>query len=416
VRRFLSFISIIILAATLSCSKQSDPSSLAFVSLTVGGVALGVVTQPNIPSNATIVACMNSDINPASVNSNSIKLVRRFDTVNVDLTITVAGSTISIVPKTNLGNGIYYDLTFSNIIATDGTSMIYIWRAFSTIGAFGPPGLVAYWNFNGNTYDQQGNYTVNSVTDLNYAPSFRRSLGQCAAFNGTSTLIEVSNGDKLVNTSDFSVSFWVKANSLYQLDSLGKRKGQMVFGVGDAKGFEFEIASDYSSCKLVSSFALPDGTTISEELAFAGDGKTWSNGGLPGWTYCMDLSPYGGFEAMVKDQWVFVCCTYKSATKISTMYLNGLRMKEQDFNKWPAGDPARNITGMKYGGTAPARENLLAVGFFHSAMSTEFSGTSWGNYYSPYANHFRGWLDELRVFQTALTTSEVVEMYYQTMP
>ncbi|MEI6889564.1 MAG: LamG-like jellyroll fold domain-containing protein [Bacteroidales bacterium] len=414
--RFFSFISILLLLLTLSCSKQSDPVTLDFNSLVAGGVGLGFVSPSTVPPTATIVATMSSAVNPASATTNNIKLLRSYDTTYVDLAITVSGSTITIVPKTDLGNGIYYELTFTLLLGTDGTSMTYLWRSFTTIGSFGPPGLIAYWNFNGNTYDMQGHYTVSSVTDLNYAISFRKSLGQCAAFNGTSTMVQVSNGDQLVNTKDFSVSFWVRANSLYQIDSTGKPKAQLVLGVGDYKGFEFEIASDYSSCKLVASYALPDGSTISEDLSFGGDGKTGTNGGFPGWTYCADLRATGGVLALLKDSWAFISCTYNSNTRIGTLYIDGVMMKQQDFNKWPAGDPATTITGLKYGGSAPLQENLFAMGFFHSALSTAYSNTSWGNYFSPYSNHFRGWLDEVRIFNSAIKSSDVLEMYILTMP
>jgi len=416
VQRFISFTTCLLILGILGCSKKSETPTLTFNSLSAGGVGLGIASPVNVPSNAVIVALMSSNIDPGSATPGSIQLMRQFDSTNVDMTITVSGSTITITPKADLGNGIYYILTFTNIRSTDGIIMTYLWRAFTTIGSFSPPGLVAYWNFNGNTYDQQGNYAVSSMNDFNYAISFRKSLGECAAFNGTSAILQISDGDKLVTTTDFSVSFWVKANSQYQIDSLGKPKGQFVLGVGDYKGFEFEIAPDYSSCKLVASYALPDGTTISEDLSFAGDGKTASNGGLPGWTYCTDLTSSGGVAALVRDKWVFITCTYASATKVGTLYLNGVKMKEQDFNQWPVGDPARNITGLKYGGSYPQQENIFAMGFFHSAGSSAFSGTSWGNYFSPFANHFRGWLDEVRIFHRAIEAVEVTQMYTLTKP
>jgi len=416
VSRSFSFIGFIFLLGALSCTKTTDAPVLFFNSLTAGGVGIGIVSPVNVPANATIVASMSAPIDPSSATSSSILLMRNFDSTYVDLTVSVSGSTITIVPKLELGNGTYYILTFTNIRATDGTTLTYIWRAFTTIGSFGPAGLVAYWNFEGNTYDQQGTYNVSSVTDLNYAKSFKGIMGQCAAFNGTSTLIQVLNGDQLVSTNDFSLTFWAKANSQYQIDSLGKPKAQMVLGVGDYKGFEFEIAPDYSSCDLVASYALPDGTTVSEDLSFAGDGKTEYNGGQPGWTYCADLTPTGGVAALLKDKWAFISCSYNSATKLGTLYINGFMMKQQDFNQWPSGDPARNITGLKYGGSAPQQENIFAMGFFHSAGSTAYSATSWGNYYSPYANHFRGWLDEVKIFHSTISSVEVEQMYIITRP
>jgi len=416
VLRISSLISFIVLLGVLGCSKSGDTPTLYFNSLTAGGVGLGIVSPTTVPPKATIIGVLSSNIDPASATTSSILLLRLFDSTYIDLSVTVSGNTITMVPKNDLGSGIYYSLTFTGLRSTDGLQLTYLWRAFTTTGTFGPPGVVSYWNFENNTYDLQGNYTVSSVNDLNYQISSRKTLGQCAVFNGTSTVIQVPNGDNLVNTNDFSLSFWVKANSQYQIDSSGDAKGQFVLGVGDYKGFEFEIAPDYSSCKLVGSYALPDGTTVSQELSFAGDGKTGANGGLPGWTYCANLTTTGGVAGLLKDKWAFITCTYNSTYKTGTLYLNGVLMKQQDFNKWPAGDPARTITGMKYGGSAPLQENVLAIGFFHSAGSTAYSGTSWGKFYSPFANHFRGCLDEIKIFNSSLTSVEVEQMYTLTKP
>lgn len=352
---------------------------------------------------------------PASASPSNILLMRSFDSSYVSLNITVKDSIITLVPLTSLGNGTSYLLSFTNLTSTSGATLAYSAKLFTTIGNFAPPGLLAYWNFEGNYYDQAGTFNGNASVDLNYNLSFNPLLGQCSAFNGTSTMVEIPNGDKLMSTPDFSIAFWVKANSLYHLDSLGQPKGQFVLGMGDSRGFEFEIASDYSSCKLSASYGLPDNTTVSEDLYFAGDGKTSANGGLPGWTYCANLTFSGGVAGLLKDKWAFITCTYDHSSKLGTMYINGVKMKQQDFNLWPAGDPARNITGMKYGGSFPQQENILALGFFHSRNSMDYSGTSWGNYYSPWANHFRGWLDELRIFTSPLAAGDVLHMYNVTV-
>jgi hypothetical protein len=374
-----------------------------------------VAAPVTIPTNATIIASMSMLIAPASANASNILLMRSYDSSYVSLNITVKDSIITLVPLTSLGNGISYLLSFTGLTATTGATLDYSAKTFTTIGNYAPSGLLAYWNFEGNIYDQAGTFNGNAAVDLNYNLSFNPLLGECLAFNGTSTIVEIPNGDQLMNTADFSLAFWVKANSLYHLDSLGQPKAQFVLGMGDSRGFEFEIAPDYSSCKLSASYGLPDNTTISEDLYFAGDGKTSANGGLPGWTYCANLTFSGGVAGLLKDKWAFITCTYDHSTKIGTIYINGVKMKQQDFNLWPAGDPARNIAGMKYGGTFPQQENILALGFFHSRNSIDYSGTSWGNYYSPWANHFRGWLDELRIFTSPLAAKDVLHMYNVTV-
>ena len=416
VQRIFFYSGFFVLLFIFSCSKQSDPPTLDFNSLSAGGVGLSLVSPTNVPSNAKIVASLTSNIDPASVNANTIKLFRVFDSSYVDMNYVVFGNTITAIPKADLGSGISYQLTFLNIRSTDGLVMTYLWRAFTTAGSFGPPGQVAYWNFNGNIYDQLGNYNASTMTDVNYANSFRRSLGQCVAFNGTSAIIEILNADQLLNTNDFSISFWVKANPYHQLDSAGNPKGHLILGLGDYKGFEFSIGEDYTFCEMGASYALPDSTAITELLTFAGDGKTQNNGGEPGWIFCKDLTLTGGLQALVEDKWAFICFTYSGSTRIGTLYINSLIMKQQDFNQWPVGDPARNITGMKYAGTLPLQEPDFAMGFNHSAGSQAYSGTSWGNYNSPFADHFRGWLDELRIFHTELSMEDINEMYQQTKP
>ena len=417
--RNFSFLSLIVVIVFLSssCKKDSSPTTLYFNSLTAGGISLTPTVAPvNIPANATIIASMSMLIAPWSASPTTILLMRSYDSTYVTLNITVKDSIITIVPAISLGNGISYVLTFTGLTSTTGAPLAYYAKTFTTIGNFAPPGLVAYWNFEGNIYDQAGTYNGNAAIDLNYTLSFTPSLGQCLAFNGTSTIVEIPNGDQLLNTSDFSITFWVKANSVYHLDSLGRPKGQFVLGVGDSRGFEFEIAPDYSSCKFSASYGMPDNSTISEDLYFAGDGRTAANGGLPGWTYCADLTYSGGVAALLQNKWAFITCTYDHSTKLGTMYINGVKMKQQDFNLWPAGDLARNIVGMKYGGIFPSQENILALGFFHSRNSMDYSGSGWGNYYSPWANHFRGWLDELRIFTSALSAGDVLQMYNVTKP
>jgi len=60
------------------------------------------------------------------------------------------------------------------------------------------------------------------------------------------------------------------------------------------------------------------------------------------------------------------------------MYINGLIMKSQDFNLWPAGDPKTGIKGLNM-----AELNLMficsALGFIFSRNSTMWNDQSWAN-------------------------------------
>ena len=93
------------------------------------------------------------------------------------------------------------------------------------------------------------------------------------------------------------------------------------------------------------------------------------------------------------------------------MYINGERVKEQDFDLWPDGDKKRAVTGLKYNGTAPEVVNELAFGFIQSRAGTLWDAEPWGGYAQPGANHFKGMLDDIIIYQQVLTAEEILLMY-----
>jgi hypothetical protein len=304
-------------------------------------------------------------------------------------------------------------LKINGIKSTNDQSIVNLTRTFTTLGSYAPTGAIAYWSFENSANDQVGTYNpkTDGVIDIAYAPSFNTVAGQCAVFNGTTSIIEIPNGDQLSNTADFTISFWVKTKSEGHVNAEGNPKGHFVIGLGAFYGFQFEIPGDYGSCKLAGQYELADGTTAGEDLWFPGDGKTGANGGWQGWTFCKDLTSSGGVAGLMKDKWAFVVCTYNGASKIGTMYINGEKMKAQDFNLWPDGDPKKGVKGLKYGGKTPDVVNELAFGFIQSRAGTMWATEPWGGYNFPTANHFGGWLDEVRVYHKTLSETEISTMY-----
>jgi len=76
--------------------------------------------------------------------------------------------------------------------------------------------MVAYWSFDGNANDQTGNYNAPTagIIGITYVTGRNAASGQAASFNGTTSLIEIPNGDVLENSADFSLSFWMKMTPL----------------------------------------------------------------------------------------------------------------------------------------------------------------------------------------------------------
>ena len=396
------------LFAVILAGCKKEPTEFTLSAMVAGDIDLNGATSPNtVPVKPAIVATFNTDVDGATAIAANVALVQDYDKAEMAVTVTSSGKTVTVTPTEDLGNGALYKLTLkAGLKSTGGLALTEVSRTFTTLGTFVPKGVIAHWNFEGNANDQVGAYDppASGIVNVSYTASRNTAAGNAATFDGTTSIIEVPNGDQLMNSPDFTLSFWVKANS-------SSAKGQFVMGLAAFYGFQFEITGDYSWCKLAARYDVGNNTTASEDLWFPGDGKTKDNGGWQGWTFCKDLTGAGGVAALLKDKWANVVCTYEAATKQGTMYINGEKMKVFDFDEWPDGDPKRGVTGMKYGGTAPETVNELAFGFIQSRAGTLWDGETWGGYDFPEANHFKGQLDDVRIFHKAITPTEVLLMY-----
>lgn len=395
----LLFVAVLLIGVT-NCKKSNPTFELS--SLVAGTVNLNAATAPtDVPPDATIEADFNLDVDAATVNNTVITLVRLYDTTTISMTITVTGKKITMVPGENLGNGSQYTLSFlTGIKATDGQMLTAFDRSFTTVGQFVPSGVVAYWNFENNANDQVGTYspTADGIIDMTYEASHTTAAGQAASFNGTTSLIEIPNGDIIMDTHDFSLTFWVKAVSA------NKTNDQFVMGLAGWFGFQFQIMAAYDQCKLAAQYDEGGGLSASEDLWFPADG----NLGWQGWTFCRDLTNQGGLAFLVKDKWANIACVYNSTTKVGTMYINGVIEKSQDFNLWPDGDPKRGVVGLKYAGNAG--NNHFVFGFIQDKTDPTIPD-AWAQYSDPTNGHFQGMLDDVRIFHKALSANEVQKMY-----
>ena len=400
----IMILAVVLLAGMNSCKK--DPVALTLSTLVAGTIDLnGAVAPTTVPVNPTIVATFSTDVDAATANNTSITMLRDYDNAAIPLTVTVAGNAVTIVPGEALANGALFKLSFAATIkSTDGEVLTALNRTFTTTGTFAPSGQIAWWPFEGDAKDKVGTYNASAEVGITYTASHSTAAGQAATFNGTTSIIEIPNGDKLMNPN-FTMSFWVKA--------VTQDKGHFVIGLGAFYGMQFEIAGDFTNCKLAAAYSYTGGgdTAIFTDNWWNGDGKNKDNGGWQGWTVNKDMTTTGGIPSLLKDKWAHVVCTYNATTKVGTIYMNGEKMKAQDFNLWPATDKWVKASGMKYGGKMPDVKNELAFGFIQSRAGTMWAGEGWGGYTFPGANHFKGQLDDIRIFNKALTDAEVDLMY-----
>ena len=402
-----TIVSILILAFMIglsSCKEDSEASTIKLESLKAGDIDLNALfSANNVPANPTIEAGFPLEVDPLTVTSENVKLVRDYDATEVEVTYAVNGKTITLVPKENLASGAMHKVIFgTGLKFTDGSDMtVEVLRTFSTDGFFAPSGMVAYWNYDDNANDNVGTFNPSAEIDMTYVPSRKTSAGKAASFNGTTSIIEIPNGDQLINTHDFTLSFWIKATTAGH--------GHFVMGLGAFFGFQFELDAAFKWFKMPVQFEYADGTTgTGGDLTFNGDGKTKDNGGYMGTIFSKQDA---AIDASLKDKWAHVVYIYNSTTKQRMFFLNGEPVIKQDHNLWPATDKQRTVVGIKYAGKEPDVYNDLALGFIQSRRGMMWANEPWGGYTKPGANHFKGELDDIRVFNKAISDAEVRLIY-----
>lgn len=396
-------------------SPENEHEPFVAETISADGITIPQYDSSTVISvNPVFEVSFNYDVDPATVVPSNFLLLQDYDKKAMAVDVHLNGNKIGILPSGKLCSGALYKLSISSGIKTIGGMPLHPATClFTTAGTFVPLGTVAYWNFENNALDQGGIYNPapGGMVDITYTPSRKSSAGKAATFDGDRSIIEIENAEDLINTRDFTLCFWVRTNSTCHWDANGNPSGYFVMGLGSFYGFQFEISSDFGSCNFVGSYETVTGQTSGIDLKYYGDGKTRNNGGWQGCTFCRDLHDRGGVAALLKDKWAHIVCIYTSETKVGGLFINGSKMMEQDFNLWNARDTPRNITGLKYSGQEPFVKDELAFGFLHSRSGTLMDDEPRYSYNFSTSDHFKGQLDDVRIFHEALTENEIRLMY-----
>lgn len=408
-----------------SCTKEVEPEILSVVSIEAVGTSFedgsavtkdlnGVSSASGVALNSTITITFGRDVDATTINTGNFSLA----TEDGDVAVNVSGSgaVVTVDPSEDLERGTTYKLSLGSILAADGGTFSPSDRTFITEGrrAVVVPkaeNMIAYWSFDGTTDDATGTYNPSNIVDIDFGADRFGQGNSTATFDGDKSIIEIPNGDMLVDANDFTLAFWLKTNSNNHIDENGNPSSYFVMGLGAFFGFQFEIPSNFGSCKLAMSYELEDGSSTGEDLWFNGSGEDKDNGGWQGWDFVADLTQSGGVEGLLKDKWAHVVCTYNAAEKQGRMYINGNLMKSQDFDLWPAGDAKQSVKGVTYRGTPADVEPILALGFIKSINSPMWADTPWGDYAKPTSNHFKGDLDDIRIFSAPFSADDAKALY-----
>lgn len=405
-------LSVILMMTVLfqACSTDSGPEDLNIDSMTVGGEDLNAAESPeNIPTDATIEVTFNSNVQAATATEANITLVQDYNDEQIPLDISVNGATITITPQDNLGSGALYQLTLSSgLLNEDDQSLANTTRSFTTAGTFSPPGIVAHWTFEDSPDDVTGTYMADEEVAITYEDSRNEDAGLAATFNGDDSIIEIQDVDQLIDTEEFTLSFWVKTNSSGHVNENGDPTGHFVMGMGAFYGFQFEIGGGYDFVKMPNGVRLSGGDTMGAgDMFWNGDGITGNDGGYA----AISFNDQEDVTTLTMDQWMHVVFVFDAQAKTRSMYINGERRITHDFTLLPADSPLQDITSMAFAGAEPETYPDLAFGFLQSRRGNLWDNEPWGGYDFPTSQHFKGQLDDVKFYHKVLTETEIQLMY-----
>lgn len=400
----------------ISCGGDDEsPVELTLVSLNAGDSDLNGATSPTgVSTGSVITGIFSTDLDAATAESN-VTLISDFDDTEVDLNVLANGRSLTITPVEELFGGSLYTLTIKGGLAsTQGSTLgTDITRNFTTVGTFTPQNVVAHWTFEDNADDVEGDFDASEEISVTYTDSRKAAAGKAASFDGDVSIIEIPGADELMNREEFTLSFWAKTNSVGHVNENGDPAGHFVMGLGAFYGFQVEISGGYNNIKIPATMEYGDGTLgTGGDLFWNGDGLTKDNGGYQGTTIS---ASHSDLASVLKDQWVHVVYTFSGSGKYREIYINGDLKKRQDLTLWPATEKEPTAVGLKFNGVAEV-ENVLAFGFVQSRGGTLWDNEPWGGYDKPTANHFKGELDDVRIFSVAVPAEEIKMMYDSEKP
>lgn len=240
--------------------------------------------------------------------------------------------------------------------------------------------LIAYFAFEGNGNDEKGTVTVAEEKNATY-PTGRRGkayFGGGADTDQAYLKYNLSSTNKLSTLKAATFAFW--ANLKWTGDGGPEPMIYQINGTVDAPWGNFSLLQTRTTANDSASF-----TSV-----FVKDGAEWSSQKAP----CSNNRfKYG--------TWMHMAVTYDNVNSLFYVYVNGKLVDLGDgFSKrWAGPGETTPLGDLKFAG---------ATSFFIGAWAdnvNKVQGT-----WAP-ADSYKGGLDELRIYDRALTATEVQELY-----
>jgi hypothetical protein len=399
------------------CNDDDDgPAAIEIVSATATGTDLATGNQvtedlnaatasTNVPPDAVITVSFTREVDATTVTATSITLNN--GSTDVAIAVSASGSNVTVTPSVELERGTNYILTVSaSLAATDGGTFTTASRTFKTagIGVVDPPksaNQVAYWKFDGNADDNLEIQTT-VLEEVSYAENRFGEVSSAASFDGDGNIVEIEYSSDLI-TPNQTVTVW------YKVDVADYDGSRFMFGMATERGYFNEIGGGLGWFKYATNHTV--GTNPSNNGPF---GTAWTDPNGDGATDSQVLVDYlGSITDLVDGNWVMLAMT-TDAAGLKTIYLNGVIMMQVDLNNnvdWPLEGLALNDTDA----VAVGLNSNLGIGW---ACSSTNLATGWANYAVDKNNNrtYKGLLDDMRVFNVALTQSEITTLYNDEKP
>lgn len=261
-----------------------------------------------------------------------------------------------------------------------------------------------YLPLNGNASASVG--TANLVTNTaTYGADRFGNANSAAIFDGSATagagsIIEVSGGNFI--SPSITISCW------YKIDPTTFGPGSRVmFGLATERGYFMEVAGDQAWTKFASSHALsPDPNNHYFGTAWTDPNGDGSTNETVLYDYLGSIADLFGGTA-----WHQLVITHDATSAIKTIFVDGTKVMQVDLD---ANTTEWYLSGMgianQADGTGEAVAGIvpnLTLGYFCSPSNT---ATGWSNYATA-TNTWKGMMDDFRIWNVALSESEVAALY-----
>jgi hypothetical protein len=242
----------------------------------------------------------------------------------------------------------------------------------------GAEDIVAHFRFEGNVEDAKGNVTGGNGTNVSYVEG---KLGQ--AYKGsTNSFIAYENPGTLANLTSFTVAMWINT---------GKHEGgaQSLFMLPGTSGFWGNF------------FSLIEGGT-SDNMQLKVHFQKHATPAIARTEQWVDLGGDNRIPDMY-NQWKHIAYSYDEGSSEFSMYINGSKLNlPENFSKRLTADPP---AGQPLGPLAFKDVSRFIIGGFHAHL-----GSPWGAP-DPWMLTYTGAMDEFRIYDRALTVTEVDALY-----